>query len=415
MTLDKRVAIVGLGYVGLPLAEAFVAAGCDVVGFDTDTVKVDMLESGKCHLKHFGDARLAAMTGSRRWYATTSPADLAMADAILICVPTPLKDEDPDLSFVRNAALTVATHLRRGQLVCLESSTYPGTTRDVVRPLLETSGLKAGTDFHLAYSPEREDPGNKQFTLASIPKVVGGFDPRSLEAATSLYSLAFKSIVPVSSCEVAEAAKLLENTYRLVNIALINELKHAFATLGVDVWEVVAAAATKPFGFAPFYPGTACGHCIPVDPVYLTYAANHARRPARCRLVERAIAANRNEISHAIIAVGHHVLPGGKVCVLGLAYKKDIDDVRESAGVRLLGCLDRGKYEVTYSDPHVLEAGGKASQPLTAEFVAGQDAVVIATDHSAFDYGMLASHARLIIDTRNAMAKYPGKAKVVKV
>jgi UDP-N-acetyl-D-glucosamine dehydrogenase len=284
-----------------------------------------------------------------------------------------------------------------------------------VRPILETSGLKAGQDFTLAYSPEREDPGNKQFSLTSIPKVVGGFDERSREAAVSLYSLAFKTVVPVSSCEVAEAAKLLENTYRLVNIALVSELKHAFAAMGVDVWEVIEAAKTKPFGFAPFYPGTAGGHCIPIDPAYLTYAANHAKRPARCRLVERAIAANRNEISHAIIAVGYHTPPGGKVCILGLAYKKDIDDVRESPGWALLSALDRGKYVVSYSDPHLPAVATRHSKTLTPEFVASQDAVVIATDHTAFDYGLLAEHARLIIDTRNAMAGRQCRGKVVKV
>lgn len=414
MTLDKRVAIVGLGYVGLPLAEAFVNAGCDVVGYDVDRVKVEMLESGKCPLKHFGDERLRRMIDTRRFYATTTPADLAMADAILICVPTPLADGEPDLSFIQAAALTVGRHLRRGQLVVLESSTYPGTTRDVLRVILEGFGPVAGTDFLLAYSPEREDPGNTAHPLTSIPKVIGGFDEASLAAAQELYQLAFAQTVPVASLEVAEACKLLENTYRLVNIALVNELKAALGTLNVDIWDVIAAAKTKPFGFQAFYPGPgAGGHCIPVDPVYLTWAAGRASRPVRCPLVERAVAANHNEHSRAIIAVGHHAI-GMKVCVLGLAYKADIDDLRESPGWAIFDCLRRGRYEVTYADPHLPAVAGCHSQTLTPEFVAAQDAIVIATAHRAFDYDLLAQHARLIIDTRNAMAGRACKGKVVK-
>ena len=420
MTLRKRLAVVGLGYVGLPLAEVFVRAGFDVVGYDTDAAKVEALHSGQCHLRHFSG--LPAMLASGKFEPTSDPAYLAHVDTIVICVPTPLTaGGEPDLTCVVGAAQAIAPQLQFGQLVVLESSTYPGTTRDVVRPILESTTRTGpcGEGFFLAYSPEREDPGNVRHPMATIPKVVGGFDSHSLGVACDVYRAAFKEVVPVSSLEVAEACKLLENTYRLVNIALVNELKHAFASLGVDIWEVVRAAATKPFGFQPFFPGPgAGGHCIPCDPAYLTWAAMHAKRPTRCPLVERSLAANANEISHAVIAVGRHIARspiGAKVCVLGLAYKRDIDDTRESPGVRILDCLTKAGIVVSYSDPHLPAVGMLKSERLTPEFVAAQDAVVIATDHSAFDYSLLAEHARLIIDTRNAMARRVCKGKVVKV
>lgn len=419
MTLNKKLAIVGLGYVGLPLAEVFIAAGFSVVGYDTDAAKVAAIEDGRCPLRHFGDARLATMRKAG-FRAATSPSVLSTVDTIVICVPTPLTaDGEPDLTCVVGAAQAIAPQLQFGQLVVLESSTYPGTTRNIVRPILELRGMKAGEGFFLAYSPEREDPGNVSHPMASIPKVVGGFDGHCLDIACAVYSQAFRTLVPVTTLEVAEACKLLENTYRLVNIALVNELKHAFASLGVDIWEVIEAAKTKPFGFAPFYPGPgASGHCVPIDPAYLTWAAMHAKRPTRCPLVERSLAANANEISHAVIAVGRHIARspiGARVCVLGLAYKRDIDDTRESPGVRLLDCFTRSGFEVSYSDPHLPAVGMLKSERLTPEFVESQDAVVIATDHTAFDYGMLAEHARLIVDTRNAMAGRACRGKVVKV
>jgi UDP-N-acetyl-D-glucosamine dehydrogenase len=354
---------------------------------------------------------------------------LAEADALLICVPTPLSDSrDPDLTYVEQTAQQIATVLRPGQLVVLESTTYPGTTRDVVLPILAAGGLKVGQDFFLAYSPEREDPGNTTFSAKNIPKVVGGIEPNSLRLAESLYKSAVASVVPVSTAEVAEACKILENTYRSVNIAMVNELKMLFDRIGIDVWEVIHAAKTKPFGFQAFYPGPGLGgHCIPIDPFYLSWVARKHGMPTK--FIELAGEINtsmpRYVIHRLVEALNDQGKPlrGSKVCVLGVAYKKDVDDPRESPSFELMELLLAGGAKLTYSDPHVPELPQMRhhdvpelkSEKLTPEFLAGQDCVLIATDHSAFDYDQIVRHARLVVDTRNATAKVrEGQEKVRK-
>jgi UDP-N-acetyl-D-glucosamine dehydrogenase len=341
---------------------------------------------------------------------------LREADAVLICVPTPLNESrDPDLSYIESTAVQIGQVLRKGQLIVLESTTYPGTTRDVVLPILERSGLKVGQDFFLAYSPEREDPGNPSFTAHSIPKVVGGMDPLSSRLAELLYGQAVVKTVSVSSCEVAEACKILENTYRSVNIAMVNELKVLFDRLGIDIWEVIDAAKTKPFGFQAFYPGPGLGgHCIPIDPFYLSWLARRHEMPTR--FIELAGEINtsmpRYVVSRLAEALNDQSKPlrGSKISILGIAYKKDVDDPRESASFELLKLLDSQGAILSYSDPFVpqlprmrhYQLPQLQSQPLSAEYLASQDCVLIATDHSAFDYEFIVSHSTLIIDTRNA-------------
>ena len=410
------IGVVGLGYVGLPLIRALVNAGFRTLGFDVDPAKIDKLQSGQSYIQHLPSEWIANCVRAGKFAATADMARLAEPDAILICVPTPLTDSrDPDLSYIESTARQIARVLRRGQLVVLESTTYPGTTRDVVLPILETSGLKVGDDFFLAFSPEREDPGNPQFTAGSIPKVVGGIEPRSTELACALYSQAVVRVVPVSSCEVAEACKLLENTYRAVNIALVNELKMLCDRMEMDVWEVVEAAKTKPFGFQAFYPGPGLGgHCIPIDPFYLSWVARKHGLPAR--FIELAGEINTampryvvGKIAAALNDAGRP-LRGSRIAVLGVAYKKDVDDPRESPAFELIELLEQAGAIVSYSDPHVpaLPAMRRfhlpklASQELTSQFLAAQDCVVIVTDHSAFDYEHVVRHARLVVDTRNA-------------
>ena len=346
---------------------------------------------------------------------------MAEADALLICVPTPLSpSRDPDLIYVEATAREIAAHLRPGQLVVLESTTYPGTTRDVVLPILEQTGLRLGKDFFLAYSPEREDPGNPDFTAGNIPKVVGGCDPRSRDLAVELYRQAMPEVIPVSTCEVAEACKILENSYRAINIALVNELKMLFDRMGIDVWEVIEAAKTKPFGFQAFYPGPGLGgHCIPIDPFYLTWLA-------RChgmttRFIELAGEINTGmpqyvvgRLAEALNQQGKPVR-GSKVCVLGVAYKKDVDDARESPAFVLIELLQKSGAAVSYNDPHIPRLPRTRhfripmeSSPLTAEYLAGQDCVLIATDHSAYDYEFIVRHAPLVVDTRNATKNVRG-------
>jgi UDP-N-acetyl-D-glucosamine dehydrogenase len=408
-----RVGVIGLGYVGLPLVELFAREGFPVLGLDIDAAKVEHLQAGRSYIGHIASERVAALRASGRFEATADFARLTGADAILICVPTPLgSHREPDLSAVRHTGRTIGRHLRAGQLVVLESTTYPGTTRDVLRPELEAGGLVAGRDFFLAYSPEREDPGNPTFSAGNIPKVVGGWDEASGALARGLYGAVVPRVVPVSSCEAAEACKILENTYRAVNIALVNELKLVFDRMGIDVWEVIDAAKTKPFGFQAFYPGPGLGgHCIPIDPFYLTWAAR--AHGLHTRFIELAGEINtampRHVIDRVMTALNDRgrSLKGGRVLVLGVAYKPDVDDCRESPAVELMELLqDRGA-SVAYHDPHVPalpplrgHAIRLESVPLTPDVLAAQDCVLIATDHSSFDWDFIVPHATLVVDTR---------------
>jgi UDP-N-acetyl-D-glucosamine dehydrogenase len=423
------VGILGLGYVGLPLARAFADRGYRVIGFDTDPEKVARLARGESYIKHIPSAVLAEM-GRRGFEATDRFARLGEADAVLICVPTPLTDaREPDLSYVVDSARAVAAALRPGQLVVLESTTYPGTTRRVVLPVLEGSGLAAGRDFFLAYSPEREDPGNPDFSAPTIPKVVGGLDPRSLELAASLYGEAVVRVVRVNSPEVAEACKILENTYRAVNIALVNELKVLYDRMGIDVWEVIDAAKTKPFGFQAFYPGPGLGgHCIPIDPFYLTWVAR--QHGLNTRFIELAGEVNTampayvvGKVADALNDAGRAV-KGSKVLILGVAYKKDVDDPRESPSFELMERLAGKGAALAYNDPHVPtlprmrhwpHLPAMTSTALSPEVLAAQDCVLVATDHSAYDYDLIVRHSRLVVDTRNATrAVVAGREKVVR-
>jgi UDP-N-acetyl-D-glucosamine dehydrogenase len=417
------VAVVGLGYVGLPLLSVFHRAGFSVIGFDTDPKKIEALLAGENYLKHLGETLVSDMKSAGRFNATTDMARLGEADAILICVPTPLgKHLEPDLSFVEKTADAVARSLRPGQLVVLESTTYPGTTRQVVLPRLEKTKLKSGVDFLLAYSPEREDPGRKDFNTQTIPKLVGGIDARSGEIAAALYRAAIQKVIPVSSAEVAEAAKILENVYRSVNIALVNEMKLLLTAMGIDVWEVIAAASTKPFGYQPFYPGPGLGgHCIPIDPYYLTYKAREVGLPTR--FIELA-----GEINHAMpqyvvektmlaLNTRGKAVNGSRILVLGLAYKPDVDDVRESPSFELIEKLTDLGAAVDYNDPHVPATHhmrkygdlGLKSIALTPDTIASYDCVLIATHHKAYDWQMVADHAVLIVDTRNALKDIAGR------
>jgi len=416
---SAQVGVIGLGYVGLPLVSAFHKAGFHTLGFDTDPRKVEMLLKGESYIQHLDCSWLAPSVQEGFFEPTSVMARLGEADCILICVPTPLSaSRDPDLTYVRVASEQIARSLRPGQLIILESTTYPGTTRDVVRPILESQGLRTGVDFFLAYSPEREDPGNKQFTARSIPKVVGGSDPQSLELADALYRQAVCATVPVSSMEVAEACKILENTYRCVNIALVNELKTLFDRLDLDVWEVIDAASTKPFGFQAFYPGPGLGgHCIPIDPFYLSWLARC--HETALRFVELAGEINTQMPEYVVQriteALNDHSrsVRGSRIAVLGVAYKKDIDDPRESPSFRLLELLAERGAIVTYSDPHIpslppmrsFDVPALDSETLSPAYLQAQDCVLIATDHSAFDYPLIVEHSRLIVDTRNAIAR----------
>ena len=411
-----RVAVIGLGYVGLPLVELFAAAGFEVLGFDIDPTKVERLNRGESYIGHVNSERVAALRAGGRFAASADFARLAEVDAILICVPTPLDGHrDPDLSAVVNTGRTIGRHLRPGQLVVLESTTYPGTTRDVLRPKLEAGGLTASADFLLAYSPEREDPGNSHHSAGKIPKVVGGFDPAAAAAARALYGAVVPEVVPVSSCEVAEACKILENTYRAVNIAMVNELKVLYDRMGIDVWEVIHAARTKPFGFQAFYPGPGLGgHCIPIDPFYLSWAAR--AYGMQTRFIELAGEINVGMPAYVVGKVAaalnaeKKAVNGSRILLLGVAYKPNIDDPRESPALELFDLLLAQGAEVIYNDPHIprlpplrhyphLQA---ESRPLTADLIAAQDCVLIVTDHAAYDWRWVIAHAPLIVDTRNA-------------
>ncbi len=421
-TKTATVGIIGLGYVGLPLARAFAGAGLRVLGFDIDPGKVAKLNSGRSYIKQIPDAAIATMRSSG-FEATDRFDRLNEPDAVLICVPTPLTDtRDPDLGFVLNSARAIASHLRRGQLIVLESTTYPTTTRGVVLPVLEASGLTAGTDFFLAFSPEREDPGNATHSVTTIPKVVGGIDDGSAQAACALYGAIVPKVVRVSTPEVAEACKILENTYRAINIALVNEMKVLYDRMGIDVWEVIEAAKTKPFGFQAFYPGPGLGgHCIPLDPFYLSWIAR--QYGMNTRFIELAGEVNTSmpafvvsKVADALNDAGKPVR-GSRVAILGMAYKKDIDDPRESPGFELMDLLLKKGAVVTYNDPHIPELPrmrhwphlSMSSSELTADYLRSQDCVLIATDHTAYDYNFIVANAKLVVDTRNATKQVAGE------
>lgn len=423
------VGVIGLGYVGLPLVRTFVEAGFGTMGFDIDPSKVDRLRAGQSYIGHIAAEWIASCIGSGRFVPTAEMDRLAEPDVLIICVPTPLNESrDPDMTFIESTARQIAQRLRRGQLVILESTTYPGTTRDVVLPILQQSGLEEGRDFFLAFSPEREDPGNAQFNTRTIPKVVGGMDAESGRLAVALYGSAMERVVPVPNCEVAEACKILENTYRAVNIALVNELKVLFDRMGLDVWDVIDAAKTKPFGFQAFYPGPGLGgHCIPIDPFYLTWLAR--RHGMTTRFIELAGEVNtsmpRYVVERVIDALNDRgkALRGSRVCVLGVAYKRDIDDPRESPAFELMELLAERGAVLSYNDPHIprlpkmrhYETLDLQSEPLTPEFLAAQDCVLVATDHSAYDWPAIVRQASLVVDTRNATrAVTEGREKIVK-
>lgn len=422
---DAVIGIVGLGYVGLPLMLTFGRKGYRVVGFDIDQSKITTLEAGRSYIRHIGDAPVTELRDSGRMSVTTDFARAKDADALLLCVPTPLSEHrEPDMRFVEATARAIGPHLKKGQLVVLESTTYPGTTDELLKDILEErSGLKAGDDFLLAYSPEREDPGNPNFDTQRIPKVVGGMTERCLAAATALYRGALDEVVPVGSTRVAEMSKLLENIFRSVNIALVNELKILCHRMGVDVWEVIAAASTKPFGFMPFYPGPGLGgHCIPIDPFYLTWKAHEFELSTR--FIELAGEINsgmpRYVVDRTAEALNTHrkALNGSKVLVLGLAYKKDVDDCRESPSFKVIELLEERGAEVSYHDPHIPVAPKtrnydleRASVPLTRENLAGFDAALIVTDHSDVDYAAVVEHCPVVVDTRNAVREPGLRAK----
>jgi UDP-N-acetyl-D-glucosamine dehydrogenase len=421
-TLKDRVGVIGLGYVGLPLIREFLAQNFFVIGFDIDEDKINKLQKGESYLRHIPSATIRTWADSDRFVATTDFSRLKEVDSILICVPTPLDEyKEPDLSFVVRTTETVAKNLQRGHLVILESTTYPGTTEEILLPILEKTGLKAGEDFHLAYSPEREDPGNKEFTTGKIPKIVGGYSEKCTERAVSLYDHIVQT-VPVSSLRVAEAAKILENTYRAVNIALVNELKMLFERMGINVWEVIEAAKTKPFGFQAFYPGPGLGgHCIPIDPFYLTWKAKEY--DFSTRFIELAGEINTTQPYYVIQKVSEALnhfqkpLKGSKILIIGMAYKKDVDDMRESPSLKIYDLLTEKGAEVDYYDPYVPETGPHRRYPevqiksidYSPRMIETFDLVLLLTDHTHLPYDEIFQHAHAIVDTRNAFPQKSNK------
>jgi UDP-N-acetyl-D-glucosamine dehydrogenase len=430
-----KIAIIGLGYVGLPLSLQFGRSGVSVLGLDIDAAKIKAIEKGQSYIKHIPGEAVAAAVKAEQFSASTDFSRIREVEAVILCVPTPLnKNREPDISYIIETGKAIAPFLGSAptkskskaaspavkKLVVLESTTYPGTTDDELRQVLEAgSGLKAGQDFHLAFSPEREDPGNPQSKVAEIPKIVGGFTPACAERAVALYSKAIKTVVQVSSCRAAEATKLLENIFRGVNIALVNELKVVYAAMGIDIWEVIAAAKTKPFGFMPFYPGPGLGgHCIPLDPFYLTWKAREYGQ--HTRFIELAGEINTampeyvvNRAAEALNA-RRKAINGSKVLILGLAYKADVDDDRESASYHLLDLLKARGAEVSYYDPHIpvirptrehSHWAGTPSVNWDRKTIGKFDLVVIATSHQAVNYQELAKWAKCIVDSRNSMAK----------
>jgi UDP-N-acetyl-D-glucosamine dehydrogenase len=415
-----RIAIVGLGYVGLPLGLQFARSGVSVLGLDIDGAKVDACNAGQSYIKHIDSQWITEQTGAGRFAASTDFSRIKEVDAVLICVPTPLnKNREPDISFIIKTGESIAPHLHRGILVVLESTTYPGTTDEELRDVLEKgSGLKAGVDFHLAFSPEREDPGNPNSKVARIPKVIGGYTPACLEKAQAVYGQAIQTLVPVSSCRAAEAVKLLENIFRSVNIALVNELKIVYSAMGIDIWEVINAARTKPFGFMAFYPGPGLGgHCIPIDPFYLTWKAREFGK--NTRFIELAGEVNTAMPEYVVAQVGEALnaqrkpVNGSRILIIGLAYKANVDDARESPSFQLMDLLKQRGAEIGYYDPHVPEIrptrehghwAGTKSVSWSRSTVAAFDVVLISTAHDAVNYKELAEWANCVVDTRNAMA-----------
>jgi UDP-N-acetyl-D-glucosamine dehydrogenase len=412
------IGVVGLGYVGLPLVLAYARAGFQAIGIDIDASKIDHLNAGRSYIKHIPSDQVAQVRSSGKLDATSDFSRVRDCDAIILCVPTPLDEHlEPDLSYVTDTLESVVPHLKAGQILSLESTTYPGTTEEEVVTRVEAAGFKVGQDIFVVYSPEREDPGNPKFSATNIPKVVGGHTPACLAAGEALYGAAFDQIVPVSSTQIAEMTKLVENIYRSVNIGLVNELKIAADKMGIDIWEVIRAAATKPFGFTPFYPGPGLGgHCIPIDPFYLTWKAREFG--VHTRFIELAGEINRampeyvvRRTMEALNSRGKAV-KGSRILLLGLAYKANVDDMRESPTFELMDRFQALGASVQFHDPHVPVVGptrehmnwaGKASLDWTPENLAAQDCIVIATHHSAFKLDVLAANADLIIDTRNAM------------
>ena len=414
-----KIGIIGLGYVGLPLSLQFARSGVEVLGLDIDPEKISKLNGGKSYIQHIGDEEIAKQVKAKKFSASADFSRVKELTAAIICVPTPLnKNREPDISYILNTGKSIAPYLAKGTVVVLESTTYPGTTDEDLRQVLEEgSGLKAGKDFHLAFSPEREDPGNPDSKVAIIPKVIGGLTPTCLEKATEVYSKAIKTIVPVSSCRAAEATKLLENIFRGVNIALVNELKVVFQAMGIDVWEVINAAKTKPFGFMAFYPGPGLGgHCIPIDPFYLTWKAREYGQ--NTRFIELAGEINTAMPEFVIHRVADALnsqkkaVNGSRILILGLAYKPNVDDMRESPTFKLLDLLKGRGAEVAYYDPHISIIGptrehadwkGVKSVEWNQKSVSSFDLVLISTAHKAVNYQELGQWARVIVDTRNAM------------
>lgn len=423
MSKTMNICVIGLGYVGLPLAIQFARSNAAVVGLDVDQQKVDLINRGQSYIKHIPAETVAKELQAKRLCASTDFSRIKGVEAVIICVPTPLnKNREPDISYIRTTGRAIAPHLAKGALVVLESTTYPGTTDDDLRLVLEDgSGMKAGVDFHLAFSPEREDPANQQSNVKTIPKVVGGYTQACLERATALYQMAIDRVVPVSSCRAAEATKLLENIFRSVNIALVNELKLVYAAMGIDIWEVIEAAKTKPFGFMPFYPGPGLGgHCIPIDPFYLTWKAREFGQ--HTRFIELAGEINTRMPEHVVRRVADALnerskaIKGSRILILGLAYKPNVDDERESPSYVLMSRLSEVGAEVDYYDPYVPvikptrehpHFAGKRSIEWSEQAISEFDVTVIATNHSCVNYYELGQWAQSVVDTRNAMANVP--------
>lgn len=418
MDKDAIIGIVGMGYVGLPLALLFVRQGFRLVGFDIDPDKIVQLRLGNSYLSHITNEEIQSMLDTKRFDVTDDFSRVDEVHAVVLCVPTPLSDNrQPDMSYIEGTCRTIAPHLVPGQLVTLESTTYPGTTREVMKPILEKDGLRVGETLFLGYSPEREDPGNPDFGVQDIPKVVSGLTPECKELTNTLYGTAFKSITAVSSCEAAEATKLLENIFRSVNIAMVNELKVLFERMGLDIWEIIEAASTKPFGYMPFYPGPGLGgHCIPIDPFYLTWRARQYELTTR--FIELAGEVNTAMpsyvVSRAVDALNEErrSMSGAKVMIIGLAYKPNVNDVRESPALRIMELLRDKHADLSYHDPYVPKTERMRkydfklqSEPLTPENIASKDLIIIVTDHDNIDYHSIGAHGTLIIDTRNAMRK----------